>query len=249
MKGWRPCGPFVCQTGRPNRQQLTKRAATSRPNRNTSKVLYNGKILTQQRLSRTRFNGRRTSVNRAVIVTDNDGDNKLRVCAHTLLSSESTIENKNPQTDFCLHKRYWEIHITEQKDDWIFYNFSKFKIFTLIIYEKWWHDMAWKPWVLNSLFFHIFHFCFFICSQTKQNKRKKEKKWGGNKTKTEKKGGQVRGNQAMNRLSVYICPTRLVTGSNCASMTYSHSILSRTRNATSAQYGASGGGIARREQI
>jgi hypothetical protein len=87
-------------------EQLTKRAATSRPNRNTSKVPYNGKILTQQRLSRTRFNGRRTSVNRAVIVTDNDGDNKLRVCAHTLLSSESTIENKNPQTDFCLHKRY-----------------------------------------------------------------------------------------------------------------------------------------------
>jgi hypothetical protein len=77
-----------------------------KPNRNTSKVPYNGKILTQQRLSRTRFNGRRTSVNRAVIVTDNDGDNKLRVCAHTLLSSESTIENKNPQTDFCLHKRY-----------------------------------------------------------------------------------------------------------------------------------------------
>jgi hypothetical protein len=162
MKGWRPCGPFVCQTGQPNRQQLTKRAATSRPNRNTSKVPYNGKILTQQRLSRTRFNGRRTSVNRAVIVTDNDGDNKLRVCAHTLLSSESTIENKNPQTDFCLHKRYWEIHITEQKDDWIFYNLSKFKNVTLIIMRS--GGMTWHgnrgSLIHYSFIFPIFVFLF-----------------------------------------------------------------------------------------
>lgn len=191
MKGWRPCGPFVCQTGRPNRQQLTKRAATSRPNRNTSKVLYNGKILTQQRLSRTRFNGRRTSVNRAVIVTDNDGDNKLRVCAHTLLSSESTIENKNPQTDFCLHKRYWEIHITEQKDDWIFYNFSKFKIFTLIIMRS--GGMTWHgnrgSLIHYSFIFPIFSFYLFP-DETKQNKKRKEMRGQQNKNREKRGAGE-----------------------------------------------------------
>lgn len=171
MKGWRPCGPFVCQTtGRPNRQQLTKRAAT-KLNRNTSKVPYNGKILTQQRLSRTRFNGRRTSVNRAVIVTDNDGDNKLRVCAHTLLSSESTIENKNPQTDFCLHKRYWEIHIT-QYNRWLnllsFFEIQKCYVRKIIMRSG---GMTWHgnrgSLIHYSFIFPIFVFFLFVPRRNK----------------------------------------------------------------------------------
>lgn len=206
MKGcWlRPCGPLECETGR---QNSWRNAATSRPNKTgTPKCHTMAKYWhssgSPARASAVNYkppNGR-ASVNRsAVIVTDNNGDNKLRVHAHTL-SSESTNKNKNPRQIFvCAKDR--ETNTVEQKDDWI--NHSKFRNITLIIMRR--DGMTWHG-NRGSLIHYSFTFpsFFIICSQTKQNKIKTyEKKWGGNKTK-QKKGGQVRGNQAMNRLSVYM---------------------------------------------